>query len=360
MAAKQAGLKSESDCRCVEPRCGTCSVELQRGASPGRRSGLIGAAAALLLAAAGPSWADEAFPSKPIRLVVPYGTGGVSDSVGRIIATAMTKALNQSVFVENRGGGGGTIGAAVVAKSPPDGYTILLTSPPMIAVAPLLMPNLSYDAADEFTPIGTFLTTPNILVINPSIPAKTLPDLVAFAKGPGKGTLSFASAGPGSTGHLSGQILMKSTGIEMAHIPYKSSGLAFPDVIAGRVSMVFDSIPSTIGFVRSGMVHPIVVMSERRSSVLPDIPTAAESGFPSATMVFWMGLEGPPRMQQAVVDKLNDALRASMAMQSVKDNLKTLGAEQSLTTSSEFASVRKHDIAKYKILVKEMGLKPDQ
>jgi tripartite-type tricarboxylate transporter receptor subunit TctC len=303
--------------------------------------------------------AADDYPSKPIRLVIPYGTGGVSDAIGRVLATGMSKALGQTVFAENRGGGGGTIGAAVVAKSTPDGYTILLTSPPMVAVAPALLPNLLYDAVEDFTPIGTLVTTPNILVVNPSLPVKTMADLGAYGKGEGKDQLSFASAGPGSTGHLSGHILKTAMGIEMAHIPYKSSGLAFPDVIAGRVSMVFDSLPSTLSHVRSGKVRPIAVMSEKRSAVLPDVPTAAEAGYPAATMVFWMAIEGPPKMPPAIVEKLNAALRTAVASQAMRDQIATLGAEPFVTSPQEFNTLRRRDITKLRALVKEMGLRSE-
>jgi tripartite-type tricarboxylate transporter receptor subunit TctC len=267
--------------------------------------------------------------------------------------------LGQTVYAENRGGGGGTIGAAVVAKSPPDGYTILLTSPPMVAVAPALLPNLLYDAVEEFTPIGTLVTTPNIMVVNPSLPVKTMADLAAYGKGEGKDKLSYASAGPGSTGHLSGHILKTAMGIDMAHIPYKSSGLAFPDVIAGRVSMVFDSLPSTISHVRSGKVRPISVKSEKRSALLPDVPTAAEAGFPAATMVFWMGIEGPPKMPPAIVEKLNAAIKAAVASPAMRDQIATLGAEPFVTSPQQFNTLRRRDITKLRALVKEMGLRPE-
>jgi tripartite-type tricarboxylate transporter receptor subunit TctC len=302
--------------------------------------------------------ADE-YPSKPIRLVVPYGTGGVSDSMGRIAAAALTKVLGQTVVVENRGGAGGTVGAAVVAKAPPDGYTLLMTSPPMVAVAPVLLANLPYDAAEDFTPVGTIVVTPNILVVNSSLPVTTIAELIAYGKGPAKGTLSFASAGPGSTGHLSGQILQTATGIEMQHIPYKSSGLAFPDVISGRVSMVFDSLPSTIGHVRSGKVRPILVMSEKRSPLLPEVPTASESGFPAATMVFWMGIEGPANMPHQFVDKLNAALKLVVASPAVREQMSALGADPFLTSPQEFKTMRQQDIIKLGKLVKEMGLRAE-
>jgi tripartite-type tricarboxylate transporter receptor subunit TctC len=322
--------------------------------------GLAAAALLALLALPGIAAANEvdSFPNKPIRLVLPYGTGGVTDSVGRVLAAAMTKSMGQTVFVENRGGGGGTIGAAIVAKAAPDGYTIMLTSPPMVAVAPALLPTLSYDALEDFTPIGTFITTPNILVVNPALPVKSMAELVAYAKG-GKGKLSFASAGPGSTGHLSGHILKTTAGIDMAHIPYKSSGLAFPDVMAGRVSMVFDSLPSTISYVRAGKVRPIAVMSEARATLLPDVPTAAESGFPAATMVFWMGIEGPAKIPPAIIEKLNAGMKAAMASPEMRAQLMSLGAEPYITSAHEFNVVRRRDVAKLRNLVKEMGLRPE-
>ncbi len=316
-------------------------------------------AMAPLLSVAQTAPATDHYPSKPIKLVIPYGTGGVSDSMGRITAATLTKVLGQTVVVENRGGAGGTVGAAVVAKAAPDGYTLLLTSPPMVAVAPVLLANLPYDAAADFTPVGTMVVTPNILVVNASLPVSTITELIAYAKGPGKGTLSFASAGPGSTGHLSGQILKTATGIEMQHIPYKSSGLAFPDVISGRVSMVFDSLPSTIGHVRSGRVRPILVMSEKRSALLPDVPTAAESGFPAATMVFWVGIEGPANLPQQIVDKLNAALRVAVDSPAMRDQMVALGADPFLTSPQEFKTMRQQDIVKMGKIVKEMGLRAE-
>lgn len=334
-----------------------------RNRSTAAMHALLGVAAAMLslLGFSQKAVADDAgsFPNKAVRLVIPYATGGVSDSIGRVLASAMTKTLGQTVYVENRGGGGGTIGAAVVAKSPADGYTILLTSPPMVAVAPALLPSLSYDALEDFTPIGTLVTTPNILVVNPTLPVNSMAELITYGKGEGKGKLSFASAGPGSTGHLSGHILTSTTGIEMAHIPYKSSGLAFPDVISGRVSMVFDSLPSTIGYVRAGKVRPIAVMSEKRSSLLPDVPTAIEAGFPAATMVFWMALEGPPKIPPAIVEKLNAALKGAVASPEMRAQLATLGAEPFVTSPQEFNSVRRRDIARLRQVVKEMGLRPE-
>jgi tripartite-type tricarboxylate transporter receptor subunit TctC len=301
----------------------------------------------------------DTYPNKPIRLVVAYGVGGVADNIGRVLAAGLTQALGESVFVDNRGGGGGTIGATIVSKAAPDGYTILLTSPPMIAVAPLLIPDLYYNPQRDFVPIGTFVTTPNILVVNNDLPVKTLADLVTYAKGPGKGNVSFASGGTGSTGDLSGQIFSRTAHIELIDVPYRASAMGFPDVIAGRVSMMFDSIPSTLGFVRAGQVRPIVVMSDKRSPLLPNVPTAAEEGFPAATMHFWMGIEGPAKMPSAIVTKLNAALRKAMATPQMVKNLQALGAEPFLTSPQEFSALQDGDVAKYKPLIQQIGLGSD-
>jgi len=300
--------------------------------------------------------AQDAYPSKPIRLIVPYGPGGVSDSVGRVVAAGLSKAMNQTVFVENKGGAGGTLGGNLAAQSAPDGYTILLTSPPMDAVAPALIKDMPYNVSTDLLPISTIITTPNILVVNNDLPVKNIQELIAYGKGAGKGKLSFGSSGPGSTGHLSAAILLGAAGIEMQHVPYKTSAAAFPDVISGRVSMAFDSLPSTIGFVRGGKVRPILVMSEKRSSLLPDVPTAAESGYPSATMNFWMGIEAPSKLPQPVVDKLAAGLKAMMQSDEVKKQMAQFGAEPFYTTPAEFKKIRDADIVNYGKLVKQMGL----
>jgi tripartite-type tricarboxylate transporter receptor subunit TctC len=307
----------------------------------------------------GAAGAQDAYPSKPIRLIIPYGPGGVSDSVGRVVAAGLSKTMNQTVFAENRGGAGGTLGGNVAAQSAPDGYTILLTSPPMTAVAPALIKNMPYNVSTDLAPVSTIITTPNILVVNNDLPVKTIHDLIAYGKGAGKGKLSYGSSGPGSTGHLSATILLGAAGIEMEHVPYKTSAAAFPDVISGRVSMAFDSLPSTIGFVRSGKVRPILVMSAKRSSLLPDVPTAEESGFPAATMNFWMGIEIPAKTPQPVIEKLSGGLKQMMESEEVRKQMAHFGAEPFYTTPAEFKKIRDADIQKYGKLVREMGLKQE-
>ena len=300
---------------------------------------------------------QDAYPSKPVRFIVPYGTGGVSDTVGRILASGLSRSMNATFVVENRGGAGGTLGGNLTAQAAPDGYTLVLTSPPMTAIAPATIPNLPYSPSTDLVGIGTAITTPNILVVNNDLPVRNIQELIAYGKGEGKGKMSYGSSGPGSTGHLSATVLLGAAGIEMQHVPYKTSAAAFPDLISGRISMAFDSLPSTLGFVRGGKVRPILVMSEKRSILLPEVPTAAESGYPNATMVFWMGVEGPAKMPQAVIDRLSAGLKAAMASKEVQDQMANVGAEPYFTTPAEFKRIREQDIERYGKLVRELGLK---
>ncbi|HVL34244.1 MAG TPA: tripartite tricarboxylate transporter substrate binding protein [Burkholderiales bacterium] len=332
-------------------------ARMKQGSTQRRRAlaGVVALALAPVLAAPG-AMAQDAYPSKPVRFIVPYGPGGVSDTVGRILASGLGKAMNATFVVENRGGAGGTLGGNITAQSAPDGYTIVLTSPPMTAIAPATIGSMPYKPATDLVGIGTAITTPNILVVNNDLPAKNIRELIAYGKGEGRGKLSYGSSGPGSTGHLSATVLLGAAGIEMQHVPYKTSAAAFPDVISGRVSMAFDSLPSTLGFVRAGKVRPILVMSERRSALLPDVPTAAESGFPNATLVFWMGIEGPARMPQPVIERLSAGLKAAMELPEVREQMANVGAEPYFTTPAEFKAIRDRDIERYGKLVRDLGL----
>jgi len=301
--------------------------------------------------------AQDAYPSKPVRFIVPYGTGGVSDTIGRLVAAGLAKTMSGTFVVENRGGAGGTLGGNLAAQAAPDGYTMVLTSPPMTAIAPATIGSMPYSPATDLVGVGTAITTPNILVVNNDLPVKNLQELIAYGKGEGKDKLSYGSSGPGSTGHLSATVLLGAVGIEMQHVPYKTSAAAFPDVISGRVSMAFDSLPSTLGHVRAGKVRPILVLSEKRSVLLPDVPTAAESGYPGATLVFWMGVEVPAKTPAAIIDRLSAGLKAAMELKEVREQMANVGAEPSFTTPAEFKVIRDRDIERYGKLVRELGLK---
>ncbi|MCK9508757.1 MAG: tripartite tricarboxylate transporter substrate binding protein [Pigmentiphaga sp.] len=334
------------------------SLQDQKSLIKKRRFHLIALAPFLALSCYAGAAQTSSYPNKPVRLIVAYAPGGVTDSLTRLLSTELAKTLGQTVVVENRGGAGGTVGAAFVSKAAPDGYTLLVTSPPQIAVAPFLLDQLPFQPDKDFTTIGTFATTPNILVVNPSLPINTFSELVTYAKGPGQGKFSFASGGPGSTGQLYGQILNDATGMKMIDIPYgKSSSAAFPDVIAGRVDSNFGQLPGTIGYIRSEHVRPIVILSQQRSPILPDVPTIAEEGYPEASMEFWQGIEGPANMPPDVVATLSKALRSAMASPALVKSMESIGAQAYVTTPEEFAALRRRDIDGYGKLIQQMGLK---
>jgi len=302
--------------------------------------------------------ADEAadYPNKPVRLVLPFAAGGVSDVIFRALANELSQQLGQPFVVEIRAGGGGTVGAGYAAGAAPDGYTLLQSNPTMIAVAPRLVKGLSYDPERSFTPIATVVTTPNIMLANKNVPVKTLQDLPAFVKKGGQGKVSFATAGIGSTGHTSGHILQQALGIEMGHIPYKGAGQAVPDLLAGRVAFLFDSVPSAIGHIRASSMAPVVVFSRTRSSVLPDVQTVAEAGYPQATLDFWMGLEGPANMPKPIVDKLNQAVKRALESPAMKQQLASVGADPFHSSPDEFAQLRSRDIRRLGEVVETMKL----
>ena len=320
------------------------------------REVLAGLAFAILLVSAFAQ--AESFPSKALHLVVSFAAGGVSDIVGRLVAQKMTEVLGQTVIVENRPGAGGVIGTNFVAKSPPDGYVFVLTSPTQLAIAPNLQKSIPYDPINDFSAIGGIAMTPNILTINMSLPIRSLRELVAHAKSnPGK--LSFGSSGQGSVGHLSGEILRVSTGADMLHIPYKSAGAAYPDMFSGAVSMVFDTLPSAIQHVNSGKARPIALMSDKRSPLLPDVPTFAEAGYPEATLRFWIGLHGPAGMPPAVVQKLNDALNKALASPELRERFAALGADPLPITPQELAGYTRNSLEQITKTIKAAGIRPE-
>ncbi len=298
------------------------------------------------------------YPSKPIKMVISFATGGVSDIMGRVLSQKLSEILGQPVVVENRAGAGGSIGTDFVAKAPADGYTLLLTSPTQMAIAPNLVKAIAYDPIKDFTSIGGVAMAPNILTANTALPVRTLAELVAYAKAnPGK--LSFGSSGVGSVGHLSGEVLRITTGAEMLHIPYKSAGAAYPDMFSGSVSMVFDTLPSAIQHVQAGKARPIAMMSDKRTTLLPDVPTFAEAGFPEATLRFWFGLHGPASMQPAVVQKINDALHKALAAPDLRDRFTALGATVLPTTSQEMADLTRSTLDQLTKTIKAAGIKAE-
>ena len=302
--------------------------------------------------------AQAAFPNKPIKLVVPYAAGGVSDIMGRVVAQKMTELLGQTMLVENRAGAGGALGSDVVAKSPPDGYTLVLSSLTTLAIAPNMLKSVQYDPVKDFSAIGPVAITPNILSVNTGSEFNTLRDMVNFAKA-NSGKLTFGSSGVGSIGHLSGEVLRTFTGAEMLHVPYKSAGVAYPDLFAGTLTMVFDTLPSAIQHIRAGKTRALAVLSDKRSALLPDVPTFAEAGYPEATLRFWFALHGPAGMPAAVVAKLNETLNKALATSDLRERFVTLGAEPYAGTPQQITELVRADLDKMARTIKAANIKSE-
>jgi tripartite-type tricarboxylate transporter receptor subunit TctC len=308
----------------------------------------------LLLSAA--VLAQDAYPSRPIRLVVPYAPGGVSDISGRIVAQKMGELLGQAMVVENRAGAGGMVGTGAVAKAEADGYTIVLSSLSAYAIGPRMVKAPLYDSVKDFTAIAPVALSPTILTVNNTLPVQSLKELVAYAKAnPGK--LTYGSSGIGSVAHISAELLRASTGVELVHVPYKSAAQAYPDMIAGSVSMIFDALPSAIQHIRAGKVRPLAMMSDRRASLLPEVPTFAEAGYPEATLRLWVGLHGPANLPSAIVQKLNDTAAKAVAAAEVRERFTGVGLDAYSTSPREFAEMVRGDVERLGKMMAAAGIK---
>jgi tripartite-type tricarboxylate transporter receptor subunit TctC len=305
-----------------------------------------------------PALAQGDYPNRPVRLVVPYAPGGVSDITGRIVAQKMTELLGQPVVVENRAGAGGMLGTGAVAKAEPDGYTIVLSSLSAYAIGPRLVKAPLYDPIKDFTAIAPVALSPTILTVSPSLPLQTVKDVIAHAKAnPGK--LTYGSSGIGSVAHISAEVLRASAGIDLVHVPYKSAAQAYPDVISGAVSMVFDALPSAIQHIKAGKVRPVAVMSERRASLVPDVPTFAEAGYPQATLRLWVGLHGPANLPAPVVQKLSDTVQKVVAAPDVRERFTAVGADGYFASPREFSEMVRGDVERLGKMMASAGIKAE-
>jgi tripartite-type tricarboxylate transporter receptor subunit TctC len=307
------------------------------------------------------SWNAHAqnYPSKPIRFVVPFAAGGGSDLVARTVAAKITEALGQTVFVDNRAGAAGTIGADIAAKSPPDGHTLLLGSNGPLAINPSLYAKLPYDASRDFAPVSLVTIMPFVLVVHPSLPVKSLKELVALAKAK-PGQLNYGSPGNGSTTHLANELLKSMTGMQVTHIPYKGVAPAATDLISGQVQMMSGDLSTLLPHVRSGRMHALAVTAARRSSLLPDMPTVAEAGVPGYEASGWFGVLVPSGTPQAVVERLNSAIVKGLAMNDARERLATLGGEVGGGPPEHFSTHIRSEAAKWSKLINALGLKGEQ
>ncbi len=300
----------------------------------------------------------QAWPAKPVRLIVPFPPGGSTDIVARIVAQKVSERLGQSLVVENRGGAGGTVGTEAAAKAPKDGYTLTVASTSTHVVAPSVYLKLGYDPVKDFAPVSLIAVSPYLLVVNPSLEAKSLKDLIALAKArPGR--LNYASAGTGSTTHLSMEMLKNAAGVYIVHIPYNGNGPAGSAVVAGQVEVLFGSLPAVLPFVRSGRVRALAVGTPVRSPSLPEVPTVAESGFPGFDASLWLAIMAPTGTPGAVVERLNTELRAVIGNPETADMLSKAGAEPLLSSPAELAALVRDGVAKYAKIVKQAGVTPN-
>jgi len=300
----------------------------------------------------------QAWPAKPIRLIVPFPPGGSTDIVARIVAQKLGERLGQSIVIENRGGAGGTIGTALIAKSAPDGYNLSVASTSTHVVAPGVYPKLDYDPVKDFAPVGLMAISPYLLVVNTSVPAKSVQELVALARAqPGK--LNYASAGIGSTTHLAMEMLKAASGTYMLHIPYNGNGPAGTAVVGGQVEILFGSLPSLLPHARSGRVRALAVGTPRRSPSLPEVPTVAESGYPGFDASLWLAIVAPAGTPQPIVDRLNRELNALVAAADTREAFDKAGTEPLTGTPADLAAMIRDGAPKYAKIIKAAGVKPE-
>jgi tripartite-type tricarboxylate transporter receptor subunit TctC len=300
----------------------------------------------------------QAYPSRPIRLVVPFPPGGSADILGRALAQRLGEGLGQSVVVENRPGAGTAIAAELVAKAAPDGYTVMLGTVSSHAINPALNPKLPFDPLRDFTPVAPVASIPFALLVHPSVPARTLPEFIGYARSkPGK--LDYSSAGSGTSNHLAGELFEAMTGTYMVHIPYRGSAPALQDLIAGRVSVMFDLVLTAAPHVRSGAVRGLAVTGAKRSAALPDLPTIAESGLPGYEVSAWFGVFGPAGLPRPVVDRLNAEIARALAAPDLQQRLASQGAETLAGSPDQFAAYLKAEIVKWGKVVRDAGIRPE-
>jgi tripartite-type tricarboxylate transporter receptor subunit TctC len=321
--------------------------------------GLVCAAIVSLWSAFLPSVAlAQEYPSKPIKLVVPFAPGGVTDTSGRIIAEALSKRLGQQVVVENKPGASGNIGAAQVAQASPDGYTLLLGFDGTLAINPHVFSKLGFDPMKDFAPITKIGDATIVLVAHPSVPAKDLKALIAYSKTV-NGGLSYGTSGNGGTPHIAGELLKQKSGIVMTHVPYKGGGQALQDVLGGNIPLVYTAIAGALPHIKAGKVIPIAVSSDQRDAALPHVPTMKEVGFAEMVADSWVALLTPANTPRAIIDRLQKETAAALAQPEVRERLLGLGITPVGNTPELFGAQLRADIAKYESVVKAAGIRAE-
>jgi tripartite-type tricarboxylate transporter receptor subunit TctC len=302
----------------------------------------------------------QTYPSRPIHLVVGFPPGGINDIVARIIGQKISEDLGQSIVVENRAGAGGTIGADVVARAKPDGYMLLLGSVSNLAMAASLYKDLPYDSTKDFTAVALVAASPNILVVHPDFPVHSVKDLIALAKQK-PGTINYASAGIGTSNHLTVELLKVMAGIDLVHVPYKGDTPAITAVLAGQVPMMFPTLPVALSYIKAGKLRAIAVSSSKRSPLLPEVPTVAVSGgLPTFAVSIWVGVVAPSGTPKQIVEKLNAAIRHAVDMPEFREHLEALGAEPAAGTPEEFSAYIASETAQWLKVARAAKIAPVQ
>jgi tripartite-type tricarboxylate transporter receptor subunit TctC len=308
---------------------------------------------ALALGASAGASAQQ-YPTKPIRFIVPFAAGGGTDLLGRTLAQKLNDAWGYPVVVDNRAGGSGNIGTDIVAKSPPDGYTLLMGYVGNLAINPFLFKNLPYDPLKDFAPITLAATAPNVLVAHPSVPAKTAKELVALAKSK-PGALNYASAGNGTVGHMVAELFKTVTDVNIVHVPYKGNGAAISDMLGGQVQLMFSAPASVIAHIKSAKLRSIAVASARRVPGLDEVPTFAEAGYPAVEAAAWYGVLAPARTPVPLVKKLNGELVRIIKLPDVRERLANQGYDATSCSPEEFTALIRSDLSKWQKVVKASG-----
>ena len=309
----------------------------------------VASSAFLLAAAFVPSAATHAaeYPTGPITLIVPFGPGGSADTVARIVGNEVSKEIGQPIIILNRSGAGGNIGYEMAARALPDGHTLVMATSPL-AVNVSLYHKLSYDPVKDFSPISLVAMQPNLLVVNPELPVKTLAELIAYAKAnPGK--LNFGSSGIGTSQHLAAELFKRGAGVDIVHVPYR--GDAMIDLVAGRLQMMFETLPVSLSYAQSGQLRAIAITVDERSKMLPDVPTVSEAGLSGFVSRGWLGVAAPAKTPKPIIDKLNAAIKKALETPSVADRLTELGLQVKRTSPSEFATFIDQEINNYRNII---------
>ncbi|MBB2776298.1 UNVERIFIED_ORG: tripartite-type tricarboxylate transporter receptor subunit TctC [Comamonas terrigena] len=315
---------------------------------------LAAAAAALTLSTTAIA---QNYPTKPITVIIPYSVGGTTDIVARLVTTQIGNNLGQVLIADNRVGGGGQIGWSAAARSAPDGYT-LLTTEMSFTIAPGLLPKLPFDARKDFSHVITAAAAPHVLVINPGVPAKTVQEFVALAKAK-PGSMNYGSGGNGTNTHLGGELFKSAAGVDLLHVPYKGAGQVLTDLMAGQVQALVTSLPTALPHIKSGKLRALVVTSDTRSPLLPDVPSAKETNLPSFVMDFWVGFAAPAGTPTAIIEKLNHAIAATLTSPEGKRRLAEQGLTPVANTPVQASQLAAAEMQRWAAIIKSAGIKAE-